>query len=64
MRRNKDAKSEKRHRPVPLIPTMAFLRKAAERSIEAFWTAIGSMVNRFVHAECKNYFAAARYPAT
>ncbi|HEX5183226.1 MAG TPA: IS630 family transposase, partial [Allosphingosinicella sp.] len=37
------------------------LRKAAERSVEATWKRIGSLLDRFTPAECANYFANAGY---
>src|SRR5215217_3633217 len=42
----------------------ALLRKAAERTLEGLWTAIGRLLNTFTPAECANYFAAAGYDAT
>jgi transposase len=42
----------------------AFLRKAAERSVEGLWGAIGRIIDGFTDTECKNYFTAAGYPAT
>ena len=42
----------------------ALLRKAAERTIEGLWTAIGCLIETFTPAECANYFAAAGYDAT
>jgi len=42
----------------------ALLRGAAERTIEALWATIGSLINRFTPEECTNYFAAAGYDAT
>jgi transposase len=42
----------------------ALLRKAAERTVDALWAAIGRMVDLFTPAECRNYFAAAGYDAT
>ena len=42
----------------------ALLRKAAERTVEALWTAIGRLLDAFTPAECANYFAAAAYDAT
>ena len=39
----------------------ALLRKAAERSVEGLWAAIGDAVNAFTPQECANYFAAAGY---
>ncbi len=41
----------------------ALLRKAAERTVEGLWTAIGCIVDLFTPAECANYFAAAGYDA-
>jgi transposase len=42
----------------------ALLRKAAERTIDGLWTAIGRFLDLFTPAECRNYFAAAGYDAT
>ena len=42
----------------------ALLRKAAERTIDGLWTAIGRLVGTFTPQECANYFAAAGYDAT
>lgn len=42
----------------------ALLRAAAERTIEALWTTIGSLIDRFTPTECTNYFVAAGYDAT
>jgi transposase len=39
----------------------ALLRKAAERSIQSLWSAIGAAVGAFTPPECANYFAAAGY---
>ena len=39
----------------------ALLRKAAERSVEGLWAAIGTAVGAFNPQECANYFAAAGY---
>jgi transposase len=41
----------------------ALLRKAAERSVDGLWTAIGRLVDVFTPQECTNYFAAAGYDA-
>jgi len=41
----------------------ALLRKAAERTIDGLWTAIGRLLDLFTPAECKNYFKAAGYDA-
>ena len=40
------------------------LRKAAERTVEGLWTAIGRLIDVFTPTECANYFAAAGYDAT
>jgi transposase len=37
------------------------LRKAAERTVEATWKTIGSLLDRFPKQECANYFANAGY---
>jgi transposase len=42
----------------------ALLRKAAERTVDHLWTAIGRLLDLFTPAECRNYFAAAGYDAT
>ena len=42
----------------------AMLRKAAERTVDGLWTAIGRIVDLFLPNECRNYFAAAGYDAT
>ena len=39
----------------------ALLRKAAARSIEALWNAIGRIVNSFPAEECRHYFAHSGY---
>ena len=39
----------------------AMLRKAAKRTVDALWSAIGHLVNDFTPTECRNYFAAAGY---
>jgi transposase len=39
----------------------AMLRKAAERTVEGLWNAIGRIVETFTPEECANYFAAAGY---
>ncbi len=39
----------------------ALLRKAAERTVDGLWTAIGRLVDVFTPQECANYFAAAGY---
>ena len=39
----------------------ALLRKAAERTVESLWTAIGQILQTFNPKECRNYLAAAGY---
>jgi transposase len=41
----------------------ALLRKAAERTVDGLWDAIGRIVDVFTPQECANYFAAAGYDA-
>jgi len=41
----------------------AGLRKAAARTPDALWRAIGETIDRFTRSECRNYFAAAGYDA-
>ena len=42
----------------------ALLRKAATRSLEALWSAVGELLRRFSPDECENYFANAGYGST
>ena len=42
----------------------AHLRKAAERTLDGLWAAIGRIIDTFTPAECRNYFAAAGYDPT
>ena len=42
----------------------AMLRKAAERTVDALWNAIGRLIDLFTPAECDNDFAACGYDAT
>jgi len=42
----------------------ALLRKAAERTLDGLWSAIGRSIDRFTPTECRNYFIAAGYAAT
>jgi transposase len=42
----------------------ALLRKAAERTRERLWHAIGRLIDLFTPAECRSSFAAAGYDAT
>ena len=39
----------------------ALLRKAAERTVEGLWTAIGRLIDTITPDECANFFAAAGY---
>ncbi len=39
----------------------ALLRKAAERTVDGLWSAIGRIVETFSPVECANHFAAAGY---
>ncbi len=39
----------------------ALLRKAAERTVDGLWAAIGRLVDTFTPNECANYFTAAGY---
>jgi transposase len=41
----------------------ALLRKAAERTVDGLWAAIGRLVDVLTPQECANYFAAAGYDA-
>ena len=40
------------------------LRKAAARTVEAVWTAIGQFLPAFTSTECANYFENAGYAST
>lgn len=40
------------------------LRKAAERTVEATWTRIGTLLDGFTPAECNNYLVHAGYAST
>ena len=42
----------------------ALLRKAAERTINGLWAAIGRLIDTFTPSECANYFTAAGVDAT
>jgi transposase len=42
----------------------ALLRKAAKRTVDSLWAAIGSLLDAFSTQECRNYFTAAGYNAT
>lgn len=39
----------------------AHLRKAAERTRDALWDRIGTLIDQFSPAECANFFTAAGY---
>lgn len=39
----------------------ALLRKAAERTVDGLWNAIGTLIDHFTPAECANFFTAAGY---
>jgi len=39
----------------------ALLRKAAERTVDALWDTIGTLIPAFTPIECANFFAAAGY---
>jgi hypothetical protein len=41
----------------------ALIRKAAARSYDALWQAVGHVCNLFSDEECYNYFKAAGYEA-
>jgi transposase len=41
----------------------ALLRKAAERTVEGLWNAVGKLIDLFTPTECKNFFTAAGYDA-
>ena len=42
----------------------ALLRAKAERTIDALWDAVGSIIHLFSPTECANYFQAAGYEPT
>ena len=42
----------------------ALLRKAAERTVEGLWQAVGLALDTFSLAECANYFSACGYDET
>jgi transposase len=41
----------------------ALLRKAAERTVEALWNTIGTLIDVYTPAECANYFLSCGYDA-
>jgi transposase len=42
----------------------ALMRKAAERTVDGLWDAIGRIIDLFPTTECENYFKVAGYDAT
>ncbi len=42
----------------------ALLRKAAERTVDGLWAAIGNLIGHITPAECKNYFISCGYDPT
>lgn len=42
----------------------ALLRKAAERTVDGLWSAIGRLIDLFKPEECRNYFAVAGHDPT
>ncbi len=52
------------HREGLLQKLKALLRKAAERTVEGLWTAIGRFLDAFTPTECANYFTACGYGPT
>ncbi|MGI9436749.1 MAG: transposase, partial [Geminicoccaceae bacterium] len=42
----------------------ALLRKAAERTVDGLWQAIGNILNQFTPKECQNYREMAGYGST
>jgi hypothetical protein len=47
----------------PDFDRKALLRKAAARTVEGLWDAIGRSVDLYTLKECQNYFIAAGYDA-
>jgi transposase len=41
----------------------ALLRKAAARTVDGLWDAVGALIDTFSPQECANYFTAAWYEA-
>jgi len=39
----------------------AWLQKTAARTIDDLWNAIGAAIEKFIPADCRNYFQAAEY---
>jgi hypothetical protein len=48
----------------PLLSSKPCCAKAAERTVDGLWTAVGRIVDLFVLDECRNHFATAGYDAT
>jgi transposase len=42
----------------------AVLRKAAERTVDGLWSAVGRLLDRFTRPECRNYFRHCGYSRT
>lgn len=42
----------------------ALLRKAAERTVDGLWSAVGRLLDRFTRPECRNYFRHCGYSRT
>jgi transposase len=42
----------------------ALLRKAAERSVDAVWRRIGTLLDHFTPSECRNYLRHAGYASS
>ena len=42
----------------------ALLRKAAERTVDGLWAAIGNLIGHITPAECRNYFNSCGYDPT
>lgn len=42
----------------------ALLRKAAERTVDGLWEAIGNLIGHITPAECRNYFTSCGYDPT
>jgi transposase len=42
----------------------ALLRARGERTVEALWSAVGEVIEKFTPTECENYFAACGYDPT
>jgi hypothetical protein len=68
-RQNPDYAPTQRREQEPSTPSIemafaklkALLRKAAERTVEGLWSAIGRLVDTVTPNKCANFFAAAGY---